>query len=431
MAGLQLRKVTPPWQVLLVFGVVAVSLVASVLLIFGTIEAERDQRQQVARTSAVLAELRNLNRAAINGESGQRGYFITLDRRYLGPYLAAKELYEPALARLRELVGQDAPPRQKELLREIERLSRAKFAELEESVALIETGQLIQAQQQILSDEGQLVMARLRNAIAEMETVENAMLTDAIAEVAANEARILPLLGLLLFMLLCALGLGYYQVSRTAAAEAAAGQAAELARAHDRADLLARELNHRVKNLFAMILAIVRMSGRGTSEAAPVVDSIDRRIRALLTAHEVTQGTPEDAHADLRELIETTLAPYADSGSAARLGGPQLSLPAPQVTPLGLVLHELTTNAVKYGAWSRGGTVDIRWVLENGQLVIEWSEHGDGDGRTEAKEGFGSMLIQGAARQLNGEITREFADDGLRMQITFPVAPVDRTAPAL
>jgi len=420
MAGLQLRKVTPPWQVLLVFGVVAISLVASVLLIFSTIEVERDQREQVARTSAILAQLRNLNRAAINGESGQRGYFITLDRRYLAPYLSAKELNEPALARLRELIEEDASPRQEELLREIERLSRAKFAELDRSVALIETGQLIEAQQQILSDEGQLVMARLRNAITEMEAADNKMLAEATAEVSANEARILPLLGLLLFMLLCALGLGYYQVSRTAAAEAAAGQAAKLAQAHDRADLLARELNHRVKNLFAMILAIVRMSGRGRPEAAPVVDSIDRRIRALLTAHEVTQGAPEDARADLRELIETTLAPYEDTGATAKLDGPQLGLPAQQVTPLGLVLHELTTNAVKYGSWSRGGTVDIRWVLEEGQLAIHWSEHGDTDHRPDTKEGFGSMLIQGAARQLNGEITREFADDGLRVRIAFP-----------
>src|SRR5690606_13881179 len=110
-----------------------------------------------------------LSRAAINGEAGQRGYFITLDRRYLGPYTAARELYPAALERLRERIGMETTDRQQELLAEIERLSQARFAELDRSVALIESGQLIEAQQQILSDEGQIVMARLRNSIEELE----------------------------------------------------------------------------------------------------------------------------------------------------------------------------------------------------------------------------------------------------------------------
>lgn len=419
MPHVRAYKVTPRWQVLLVFGVVAVSLIAGVLLIFGTIDAERKQRVQVTKTNAVLAELGILSRAAINGEAGQRGYFITLDRRYLGPYTAARELYPAALERLRERIGMETTDRQQELLAEIERLSQARFAELDRSVALIESGQLIEAQQQILSDEGQIVMARLRNSIEELEAIENALLARATTEVAQSESRILPLLGVLLVMMICALALGYYQVRRTAAAEAAAEQADELTLAHDRAELLARELNHRVKNLFAVILAIVRMSGRSVPEAEPVVDNIDRRIRALLTAHEVTQGAPGNASADLRELIETTLAPYKDSGGTAALDGPALTLTARQVTPLGLVLHELTTNAVKYGAWSCGGQIAIRWSADKGLVVIDWHERGAAQGTGDAKEGFGSMLMQGAARQLDGEISREFSGDGVAVHIAF------------
>src|SRR5690606_27733180 len=107
MPHVRAYKVTPRWQVLLVFGVVAVSLIAGVLLIFGTIDAERKQRVQVTKTNAVLAELGILSRAAINGEAGQRGYFIALDRRYLGPYTAARELYPAALERLRERIGME------------------------------------------------------------------------------------------------------------------------------------------------------------------------------------------------------------------------------------------------------------------------------------------------------------------------------------
>lgn len=420
MAAAPVHKVTPRWQVLLVFGVVAVSLIAGVLLIFSTIDAERKQRQQVTRTTEVLAELGVLSRAAINGEAGQRGYFITLDRRYLGPYTAARELYPAALERLRSRIGPETTDRQRELLENIEKLSEARFAELDRSVALIESGQLIEAQQQILSDEGQIVMARLSNSIDELEAIENALLAQATAEVSESESRILPLLGVLLLMLLCALALGYYQVGRTAAAEAAAEQAEELALAHDRAELLARELNHRVKNLFAVILAIVRMSGRDVPAAEPVIESIDRRIRALLTAHEVTQGTPENASADLRELIETTLAPYKDGGGAATLDGPSLSLTARQVTPLGLVLHELTTNAVKYGAWSCGGEIAIRWRDDDGRISIHWRESGTAPGNGPAKEGFGSMLMQGAARQLDGEIARDIFEGGIEVHIAFP-----------
>ena len=108
---------------LIAFSAVAFSLVAAVLLIFQTVEAERSERAQARRTSEVLAELVNINRAVLNAETGQRGYLITMDRRYLGPYLAAREQYGPALARLRALVEAQASPRQDELLDRVENLT--------------------------------------------------------------------------------------------------------------------------------------------------------------------------------------------------------------------------------------------------------------------------------------------------------------------
>src|SRR5690606_12715158 len=131
----------------------------------------------------------------------------------------------------------------------------------------------------------------------------------------------------------------------------------------------------RVKNLFAVILAIVRMSGKADPNAKGVVESIDQRIRALLTAHEVTQGTLGHQQADLRQLIETTLAPHHGAEAGLHVDGPSIALPAAQVTPLGLVLHELTTNAVKYGAWSQGGRIEVVWRVEDGDIRLEWVEH--------------------------------------------------------
>lgn len=407
---------------LTLFTLVAIALVGTVVLIFNTIEAERQTREQASQTGEILLELRNIGRIAINAETGQRGYFITLDQRYLDPYRTAREQYQPAIERLEALVGDDPTPRQAQLLAEIERLSRAKFEDLDLSVAQIERGELIAAQRQILTDEGQDTMTRLRRALAEMERIENRILARATQDATAAEARVLPMLAGLLIMLLAALALGYWQVARAARTAALEVHTQELAEANDRAELLARELNHRVKNLFAVILAIVRMSARNEPQAKPVVDTIAQRIHALLTAHEVTQGTLGHERADLRQLVETTLAPHYGSGAELKIEGPELLLPARQVTPLGLVLHELTTNAVKYGAWSQGGTLSVRWKAGPGEVVLEWSEHcPHGCGPAEEK-GFGSQLIDSAARQLQGSIEREFTADGVRVRISLPLA---------
>lgn len=404
-----------------VLALIALALLSGMFLIFQTIEAERAEREQVRETSEILLELRNITRAALNGETGQRGYLLTLDRRYLESYLAGREQYRPAVARLRELVGEDATTRQSQLLDEIENLTESKFAEMRETVELVERRQVIEAQRRLLDNEGAEVMARLRRATREMEQIENRILIEAASETARAEGRVLPLLGAVVVLLLIAMVLGYRLVVRAARAEVEAAQANALAEARDRADLLARELNHRVKNLFAVILAIVRMSAKDAPEAKPVIERISERIHALLTAHEVTQGTLEKPVASLRMLIETTLAPYRSDKLPAEIEGPEIHLPAKQVTPLGLVLHELTTNAVKYGAWSQGCLLSVHWREADGSIVIDWREHckAEGGGEPERK-GFGSLLMTSAARQLRGEIDRRFGDDGVVVTIKIP-----------
>lgn len=401
-------------------GVIAAAMFATLFLVYQTVEAEREQREQVRRTVEVLEELRQVSRSAISGETGQRGYLITLDRRYLAPYQAGREQIDPTLDRIRELIGEDATARQTELIDKIDALARAKFDEMATGVELLENGRLLDARRAILTDEGVETMERLDRAIAELEDIENETLAAYSADAARTNARVLPLLGALLVFLIIAMFAGTRLVGRAARAEAEAAQAAVVSEARDRADLLARELNHRVKNLFAVVLAIVQMSARDKPEAKEVTNSIAQRIRALLTAHEVSQGELERPVASLRALVETSLAPYRSSNHPAEIDGPEIMLPAKRVTPLGLVLHELTTNAVKYGAWKDEGTVHVSWSEQDGTVTLEWRETGAQLGDAPEHTGFGSLLMTSAARQFGGTFERNFTPDGLIVTIELP-----------
>ena len=415
------RTRNPRWMNVALLLVIAAAMFATIVLAYQTVEAERAQRRQVERTVEVLEELRQINSAALSGETGQRGYLITLDRRYLAPYQMAREQLEPSLDRVRVLLGDDATARQLELIDQIDALARAKFDEMAESVELLENGRLLDARRATLTDEGVEAMERLVRAIAEMEDIESRILAERAAEAARSEARVLPLLGALFVLLIIAMLAGARLVGRAARAEAEASQAAAVSEARDRADLLARELNHRVKNLFAVILAIVQMSARDKPEAKEVTDSIAQRIRALLTAHEVSQGELERPVASLRALVETSLAPYRSSKHPAEIEGPDVMLPAKRVTPLGLVLHELTTNAVKYGAWKNRGTVHVSWTEDEGMLTLTWRESGADLEELPERKGFGSLLMTSAARQFGGTFERNFTKDGLQVSIVLPV----------
>ena len=416
------RKKRFKWGNVTLLALMALAMIGLIVIAFQTIESERAEREQVERTNDILLELRNVSSAAVNAETGQRGYLITLDRRYLESYQVGREQIDPALRRLRAAIEDEETTRhQTELVDQIEALATAKFAEMEDSVRMLEDGRLIDARREMLSDQGQETMERLRRAIGEMERIEFQLLSDATEETARAEGRVLPLLGALLLLLIGAIVAGTRLVARTARAEVEAAQAAMLGEARDRADLLARELNHRVKNLFAVVLAIIQLSGRDKPESKEVTEGIAQRVRALLTAHEVSQGELDRPVASLRALVETTLAPYRSNKLTAEIEGEELLLPAKQVTPLGLVLHELTTNAVKYGAWSNGGTIAVDWAREGDMVTLVWQESGATIAEQPERRGFGSMLMTSASRQFGGTIEREFLPEGVRVTIELPV----------
>ncbi len=421
--GLRWWQKAPRIPTLLLFGVVALALLGTFALILTTVEAERTQRQQAARTGAILESLDQIERATMSGETGQRGYFITSDTRYLAPYREGRERYDAQLAKLREQLGADLPPEQADLLADIARLGDAKWAEMAGVVELVDQRRIPEAHARVLSDEGQLAMAGLRKALAGLESIEQVRLAQAVQRASEAEAKILPSLAALFVVIVCALALGLWQAIRKAEAEALAANAAVIAEARDRADILAKELNHRVKNLFAVILAIVKMSARGDKAAAPAVDRIAKRIHALVTSHEVTQGSGKDQTVDFADLIAKVIAPYRSSSERCDLSGGELVLPGRHAVPLGLVLHELVTNAVKYGAWAQpGGLVQVQWSRDGKRGKVLWQEiasEGAAIISEPGTEGFGSALIRSSERQLGGTITRRFAERGIVVEMDF------------
>jgi two-component sensor histidine kinase len=179
---------------------------------------------------------------------------------------------------------------------------------------------------------------------------------------------------------------------------------------------LAREYHHRVKNALAVSAALVRLSARDVTSVDELVVRAGDRLMALARAHDSLITT--DDHVDLGDLVARLLAPYCAPGAVADASGPAVALRQQQVTPVCLFVHELATNSAKYGAFRNLGKVAVRWT--NGPSIqLRWSERLEG--RVEASPaGFGSLLIETAARQLGGRSETSWLADGLEVTLEFP-----------
>ncbi len=187
---------------------------------------------------------------------------------------------------------------------------------------------------------------------------------------------------------------------------------------------LTRELNHRVKNTLANVLSIVALTRRRADNIDEFADGIDGRIRALSATHDLlTQSdwgtTPISA------VAAAELAPYAHDQDHEVIGeGPNVELAPNEALSLGLALHELATNAAKYGSLSRsGGRVAVTWNLVDDRLArIRWIESGGPPVSGAPKRGFGMDLIEKiVAHELRHPVELEFAEEGVRCTLLVPV----------
>ncbi|MEO5641497.1 MAG: HWE histidine kinase domain-containing protein [Sphingomicrobium sp.] len=185
------------------------------------------------------------------------------------------------------------------------------------------------------------------------------------------------------------------------------------------AEVLGRELHHRVRNMMSMLQAIVRIAATTSTDSAAFIDSIEDRVHAMARTHELLcEGT--DGEVDVGDLLRGELLPFKRD-HAIVIKGPPVNVREPRAAALGLALHELTINAVKYGGLSTAaGRISVTWeVRESGeQLHLSWHEEGGPAVVTSGRPGFGSMLLDHLlADQLT--VTREWRATGLHATITI------------
>lgn len=202
--------------------------------------------------------------------------------------------------------------------------------------------------------------------------------------------------------------------------------------AQERQRLLLRETNHRLKNLFAMIDAMINLSVRSARTPQDFAQDLRGRVAALLRAKELVRpgimGTEHAAseRTTVDALVRTILQPYDDDISRERISasGPDVAVGASAATSLALALHESATNAVKYGALSEpNGAIRIKWETQGDDFRLEWEETGGPAIVVPPKaDGFGSVLTESSvSNQLGGKIEYDWRRNGLKLRVTIPL----------
>ncbi len=187
-----------------------------------------------------------------------------------------------------------------------------------------------------------------------------------------------------------------------------------------RQKVLNEELNHRVKNILALIKSVVSQPVDPARDLTEYVASLKGRIMALAQAHD--QVVRNDGGGALRDLLESELRPYHDA-AAISLNGPDVGFEARAYSVLALVLHELATNAAKYGALSRtGGQLSVEWRLtETESCEIDWLERGGPPTRAPKLQGFGSVLLtRSIPFDLGGQSEVHYESAGVRARFVIP-----------
>jgi len=187
--------------------------------------------------------------------------------------------------------------------------------------------------------------------------------------------------------------------------------------------LLINELNHRVKNTLAIVQAIAWQSFRSGGMSKPAREAFEGRLAALAAAHDVLTRQNWEA-GSIAQIVTEAVAPQDPGDGRMTLSGPLVDLEPKTAVALALAVHELATNAVKYGALSSPeGRVEVRWTAERGLLRLSWRETGGPPVKGPIQRGFGARLLeQGLAEELGGAVRLEFLPEGVLCSVEAHLA---------
>jgi two-component sensor histidine kinase len=186
--------------------------------------------------------------------------------------------------------------------------------------------------------------------------------------------------------------------------------------------LLMREVNHRAKNMLSLVQAIARQTT--TREPEEFIGCFAERIRALAAGQDLLIRN-EWQGVDVEDLVRAQLAHFADLiGTRIVVDGPRLRLKPASAQAIGLALHELATNAGKYGALSMEmGRVDVRWASDGDTFTMSWTERDGPPVSAPGRRGFGTTVIETMANHsLDGAVDLDYAPSGLSWRLTCPAA---------
>jgi PAS domain S-box-containing protein len=214
---------------------------------------------------------------------------------------------------------------------------------------------------------------------------------------------------------------------RKLASERLKAEIDERERGQQRQTLLIHELNHRVKNILAMVQAVAMQTLSNTHSPQAARRALEERLVALARAHDVLTRESWDG-AELADIVAGAVEPYDGQTGRFRVHGPRVRLEPQTAVSLAMALHELVTNAIKYGSLSvEGGWVEIDWVATPSagtcRLKLDWSEHGGPEVRPPARQGFGARLIPRSLAAEEGTATLSYPPDGARcrIEVTLPL----------
>jgi two-component sensor histidine kinase len=191
-------------------------------------------------------------------------------------------------------------------------------------------------------------------------------------------------------------------------------------------ELLAGEMSHRVKNLLAIAAGLTNLTSRSSTNVQEMAQELTARLTALGRAHDLVRPLPghQGRAALLGDLIAVLLAPYDDSGAFSgriRVAVPRMGIGEQAATTLALVIHELATNSLKYGALSVDtGMLDISGATSDTEICIAWTERGGPSVKPPESEGYGSKLLRrSVAGQLGGTLKTDWSVEGIAVTLTL------------